>query len=161
MDDWDELLEEARKALHEHDEGNRDLGEDLTPAPEAHVAGRWRGTGTMATKRGQIDVYLIWDRDDRPGFLYQHARLVQEVDAERPQVGDRVLVLRGPTETFEKGGETRTIYPYVLRRQECSDPLPEAAPSQLEGEDADDELPFLWQGGRAIRSASAAAAVTG
>jgi hypothetical protein len=73
--------------------------------------------------------------------LYRHTRLVQEVDAEKPKVGDRVLVLRGETETFEKDGQQRTIYPYVLRRQQCDDPLPDQ--TTVAGGGADDDIPFI------------------
>jgi hypothetical protein len=147
MSTWDELLGEARAALQEQGEVNSELGDDMTPEPEQHVAGRWRGIGQMQTKRGLVDVYLLWHRDnDRHGFLYQHARLVAEVEAEKPQVGDRVLVLRGPDESFEKDGETRTIYPYVLRRQECDEPLPDAGVSAQLGSGgepaADSDIPF-------------------
>jgi hypothetical protein len=154
-DNWDELLEQARAKLREQDEVNAEIGADLTPEPDGHVAGRWRGIGQMTTKRGLVDVYLLWARDDdRPGFVYQHARLVQEVEAEQPQLGDRVLILRGPTETFEKDGESRTIYPYVLRREPCDDPLP----GGTTGDDQD--IPFLYPGGSDTRSASSAAAAT-
>lgn len=138
MSDWDELLEQARARLTEQQEAgdvNASLGEEMTPEPGGHLAGRWRGKGQMATKRGTIDVYLVWNRDGAPGFLYQSARLVREVDAERPEVGDRVLVLRGETEEFEKDGETHQVFPYVLRREPCSDPLPD-------GTAADDGIPF-------------------
>jgi hypothetical protein len=129
-DGWDQLLNEARERLSEQEgeNPNNELGDEMTPEPDQHFAGRWRGEGKMFTKgRGEISVYLVWSRNDEPGFLYQHSRLVQEVDAEQPQVGDEVLVLRGPTRTFEKDGEERTIYPYVLRKRECARPLPNAA----------------------------------
>jgi hypothetical protein len=138
MSAWDDLLEQARERLSEQQEAgdvNASLGEDMTPEPGDHFAGRWRGEGQMATKRGTIGVYLVWNRDNAAGFLYQHARLVQEVDAERPEIGDRVLVLRGETEEFEKDGETRKVFPYVLRREPCSDPLPD-------GTVARDDIPF-------------------
>lgn len=145
MNDWQQLLDEAQQAMREQqDNPNDTLGDDMTPEPEAHFAGRWRGDGTMLTNRGTIDVYLVWDRDNKAGFLYRHARLVQEVDAERPQVGDRVLVLRGPAETFEKNGEQRTVYPYVLRRRECADPLPEQPVAVAAGDQpaSDSDIPF-------------------
>jgi hypothetical protein len=131
---WDELLDQARAALDEQGAANKELGDDMTPEPGEHVTGRWRGVGQMQTKRGPVDVYLLWARDNSRGFVYQHARLVQEVDTEQPRVGDRVLILRGESETFEKDGQERTIYPYVLRRQEYDEPLPE----QADGED----IPF-------------------
>jgi hypothetical protein len=147
MNDWQQLLDEAQQAMREQqDNPNDTLGDDMTPQPDEHFMGRWRGDdGVMVTReRGTIDVYLVWDRDGKPGFLYRHARLVQEVDAERPQVGDRVLVLRGPAETFEKNGEQRTVYPYVLRRQPCDDPLPEQAVAVAAGDQpaGDDDIPF-------------------
>jgi hypothetical protein len=126
--DWDELLAEARQKLAAQREqakaGNAALGDEMTPAEEAHFAGRWRGEGTMQTKHGPRDVFLVWDRDGMPGFLYRHAGLVLEVDAERPEVGDEVIVLRGRTECYERDGESRRKYPYVLRRRPSSDVLP-------------------------------------
>jgi hypothetical protein len=142
-DGWDELLGEARERLaQEEDNPNTELGDSSTPEPQQHFAGRWRGQGTMVTKgRGEIPVYLVWDRDDRPGFLYAHSRLVQEVEAEQPAVGDEVIVLRGPTRTFEtKDGEERTIYPYILRKRACSKPLPAAIDERQD--DGDAEVPF-------------------
>jgi hypothetical protein len=126
---FDDLLREAQETLREREsDPNAELGDDMTPEPEASFAGRWRGPGQMTTKRGSVDVYLVWGRDGRPGFIYQTAGLVQEVETEQPQLGDEVLVLRGPTREFEKDGETRRTYPYVLRRRSCSDPLPGGAP---------------------------------
>jgi hypothetical protein len=147
---FDDLLREAQEMLRERadDDPNAALGDDMTPEPEQHFMGRWRGDGQMITKeRGTIAVYLVWDRDGNPGFLYQTAKLVQEVETEQPQVGDEVLVLRGATREFEtKGGELRKTFPYVLRKRECSDPLPEtpaALPEAASGKPAaDDDIPF-------------------
>lgn len=150
--DWEEMLREAqeRLAAMEGGGGNADLGEAMTPEPEDHFAGRWRGVGQMQTRHGERDVYLVWRAgDDAPGFLYQHARLVVEVDLERPDVGDEVLILRGPTEYFEKAGEQRTVFPYVLRKRPCSDPPPAdepvpVAPTSPAGESRlDDDIPFM------------------
>jgi hypothetical protein len=141
---FDDLLREAEEVLRgrEDDDPNAELGDDATPEPEAHFVGRWRGTGTMVTKRGTVDVYLVWDRDNKPGFLYQHAKLVQEVETEDPQIGDEVLVLRGPTREFEKGGELRKTYPYVLRKRSCSDPLPPWPGKAPSTDEVDDDIPF-------------------
>lgn len=145
-DDWDELLNEARERLREQEEDdpNSELGDEMTPEPGAHFQGRWRGEGKMTTKeRGLIPVFLVWGRgNDEPGFLYAHSKLVDEVAAERPQVGDEVLVLRGETKAFEKNGEQRSVYPYVLRKRECSDPLPALGePGQDQPAD-EDALPY-------------------
>jgi hypothetical protein len=144
-DSWDDLLAEARQALADQKDVNSELGDDMSPQPEQHFAGRWRGSGVMVTKeRGTVGVYLVWDRDGKPGFLYQHAGLIAEVDAEQPQLGDEVLVLRGETREFEKDGETRRSFPYVLRRRPSSEPLPEADPVELleGGDKPDDDIPF-------------------
>jgi len=126
--DWDELLTEANERLAEQegDDPNAELGDEMTPEPGTAFKGRWRSSeGKMQTKgRGVVDVYLVWDTDDQPGFLYQHSRLVQEVEAEQPESGDWVLILRGATQQYEKDGEERQIYPYVLRKRACSNPLP-------------------------------------
>jgi hypothetical protein len=166
-DSWDELLNEAREALQEQQDENpnADAGDDMTPPEEGHFMGRWRGAGKLQTKeRGLVDVFLVWDRDDNRGFLWASTRLVQEVKAEQPQVGDRVLVLRGPTETFEKDGEARKVFPFVLRRQACADPLPEqpAAPQVAAGEEpaSDEDIPFLCLARSVTRSVRAAAAAT-
>jgi hypothetical protein len=168
---WDELLNEAQERMREQEDENpnSELGDEMTPAPEAHFAGRWRGDGKMQTKQGTRDVFLVWDRNDEPGFLYAHSGLVDEVTTEKPDIGDRVLVLRGPTRTWEKDGEEREYFPYVLRKQVCPDPLPgqpaleqpdtdEPKGTQL---DDDDEFPFLCPGEHDTRSAPVAAAATG
>jgi hypothetical protein len=143
VSDWDTMLNEARDRLREQEDDNAQLGDAMTPEPGEHFQGRWRGAGTMVTKeRGLVDVYLVWSADGEPGFLYRHARLVQEVEAERPEVGDQVLVLRGEAQEFEKDGRTQTIYPYVLRRRPCADPLPGAAAELANGGPEDDDLPF-------------------
>jgi hypothetical protein len=144
-DTFEELLAAARKSLAEQQDGaggNDELGEDQTPDENGYFAGRWRGEGQMTTRRGDaVRVFLVWDRAGAPGFLYAHARLVAEVDAERPQVGDDVVVLRGEDEHFEKDGQQRTIFPYVLRKQACGDPLP--GPPAEAGGGADDDIPFM------------------
>lgn len=148
FDNLDGLVAEAKAALREQeDDPNTGLGDDMTPAPEAYFRGRWRGTGAMQTKRGLTGVYLVWDTDGKPGFLYQHARLVQQVDEQEPQIGDLVVVLRGEARAFERDGEARQTYPYVLRKRECSDPLPVSGEAgeleaQTGGGPDDDDLPF-------------------
>jgi hypothetical protein len=165
-DSWDELLDEARAALREQDENdpNAELGDAMTPNPEDHLQGRWRGEGEMLTRGGRRRVFFVWRRgDNKPGFLYAHAQLVAQVDEQQPQVGDEVLVLRGPTREYEtKDGEQREVFPYVLRRRECAEPLPGAGlPPGTGGDEPDeDDIPFLCQGGSDTRSASSALDVT-
>lgn len=162
MSSWDELLAEARQALSAQHDMNSDLGDDMTPAPEASFMGRWRNDALkMTTSRGVVDVYGVWDRDGKPGFLYRHTRLVDEVDAQKPQIGDQVLVLRGADEEYEKAGETRTVYPYVLRKRACDDPLPDQpALGAGSGAAADEDIPFLCLARSASRSVRSAAGVT-
>jgi hypothetical protein len=146
---WDALFAEAEAALEKAAEDpNAELGDEMTPQPEGRFGGRWRGDGTMVTKRhGTIGVYLVWSADGKPGFLYQHGMLVQQVEEQRPQVGDLVVVLRGETREYEKDGEARKSYPYVLRKRKCSDPLPDSsATHELEAGSSepptDDDAPF-------------------
>jgi hypothetical protein len=140
-DHYDELLREAEQIFREREENdpNAELGDDMTPDPEGHFRGRWRGTGLMTTKGGsERGVFLVWNIDGEPGFLYQHTALVHEVDEIQPQIGDEVLVFRGPTREFTtKDGDERQVFPYVLRKRECSDPLPDASTER-----PDDEIPF-------------------
>jgi hypothetical protein len=144
-DSFDELLREAEEALRERQEHepNVGIGDDMSPGAGEHLRARWRGDGEMATKeRGVIPVYLVWDVDGRPGFVYQHSQLVQEVEAERPQVGDEVVIVRGEDRHFTtKGGEERTVFPYVLKRRECADPLP-GATAELPEAASDEDIPF-------------------
>jgi hypothetical protein len=126
-DGWAELLDEARQELtrQEEENPNADLGEDMTPAEDSYVQGRWRGLGEMQTKEGKRTVALVWRAgDNAPGFLYGHAQLLAQVDELQPELGDEVLALRGPTQYYEKQGEERKTYPYALRKRPCADPLP-------------------------------------
>jgi hypothetical protein len=147
---WDDMLDEAREELRRQEEENpnAELGDAMTPEPESHFQGRWRGVGPMQTKSGLRHVFLVWRHgDDAPGFLYQHTQLVVQVEEQRPEVGDEVLVLRGPTREYEtKDGESRSTFPYVLRKRPCSDPLP-TGPAELEETSGgmlgdNEELPF-------------------
>src|SRR5438876_2429895 len=126
-DDFDDLLRSAQGRLREQEEeeGNLDeLGDLVELDVGEHFHGRWRGDGQMRTKDGLVDVYLLWSRDGAPRFIYRHARLVWEIEELRPQVGDQVLILRGPSVEFERGGDSYTSYRYAVRARACSDPLP-------------------------------------
>jgi hypothetical protein len=148
-DQWDELLVQGRKKLADQKEEERilnaEVGIDMSPAEDDHFLGRWRAdVGRMITKAGkEVEVYLVWNRNGDPGYLRRHAKLVIEVDVEKPKVGDIVAVLRGPTEFYEWEGEQRKSYPYVLRVESCKDPLPgTAAIPPGEKPAADDDIPF-------------------
>jgi hypothetical protein len=138
---WDALVAEAQQRLRDQDEENQndDLGDAMRPEPEEYVQGRWRGTGVLHGKERDSDVYLIWDREGRRGFLWQDAGLVKEVERENPQVGDEFVVLRGPTHEFEQDGEQRKKYPYALTCRPSTEPLPEPVPGTAP---TDDDLPF-------------------
>jgi hypothetical protein len=141
-DGWDDLLNEAREALRrqEDESPNGELGDLMTPEPLAYFTGRVRGTGVMQTRDGTRGVYLVWDEADKPGFLYQHAKLVAQWEEVDPEIGDEILVLRGATVEFEKSGEPRETFPYVVRKRPCSRPLPG---SETESGGADDDgIPF-------------------
>jgi hypothetical protein len=136
-EEFDELLREARERLAA-DTGRGDLGEGMTPEAGSAFRGRWRGESVMQTQAGERQVFLVWDEDCRPGFLYAHARLVAEVDEQRPSIGDRVLVLRGDDESFVANtGDERTIFPYALVVRPCVEPLPDRL-SPI----GDEDIPF-------------------
>jgi hypothetical protein len=135
---WEELLAEAAERLSEQEE--RDIGEagdqiefsDDSP----HFMGRWRGIGQLETKRGPVDVYLLWDTIGERRFAFQHSQLVREIEEADPKIGDEVLILRGAPRSFEKDGEQRTVYPYAVRSRPCFEPLPGG------GVPGDDDIPF-------------------
>jgi hypothetical protein len=146
---WDDLLREAEARLVAQEE--RDLGElgeavEFTQE-EPHFMGRYRGVGQLETKRGVVGVYLFWDRHGERRFAYQHLQLVAEMTELNPRVGDKIVIVRGRARSFQKNGETRTVYPYTVRCCVSADPLPE-------------ERPFLWPAERVTRSVSPAAGAT-
>ena len=143
-DDADALLAEARQRLQELEAIEPDeLGERVDLEPGGHFVGRWRGEATMRTKGGEaVSVYALWDQDGKPRFAYKHAALVAEIEENRPEIGDEIVIVRGEDREFEAQGEQRRMYRYAARVRPSSEPLPgQAAPtrSQLA---ADEDLPF-------------------
>jgi hypothetical protein len=165
-----DLLGEARERLRQlmQEEGenpNAEAGEVIEVEEGEHFEGRWRSNdGMLHTKRGKVGVYLLWDKAGKPRFHFQQAALVEWVEELQPQVGDEVLILRGPTKTWEQDGETHKKFRYVLRCRPCSDPLPGAELKPAESTQSgplgpDEDLPFLCLGEQDPRSVPAAAAV--
>ena len=104
--DWDELLAEAQEKLAEQqDDGpNAELGDETTPPPEEDLRrplARRRDDADQARHRRRLP--RLGPRRQARVPVYRHARLAVEVDVERPEVGDEVLILRGPTEHVREG----------------------------------------------------------
>jgi hypothetical protein len=151
MADWDELLGEARDRLEELEAGTGDgaLGEAVTLGENEHFQGRWRGEGTLQTRNGTRGVYLVWHPDGSLGLLFQHSRLVQEIDEVQPAIGDDVLVLRGADLMWEtRDGDERTVFTYSVVARPSDDPLPgsgkpvPAGSPPGPGGSFDDDIPF-------------------
>ena len=81
----DELLERARRRLHELEEADDELGERIELAPGEHFRGRYRGTVTMTSREGDaVEVVGLWDEDGRPRFHYKTTAIISELDALAP-----------------------------------------------------------------------------
>src|SRR5262245_15405443 len=142
---WGDLLAEAQSRLEGLDSGAGGglLGEAVVLGEYEHFQGRWRGEGTMQTRDGARNVYLVWHTDGSPAFLYQHARLAAEIDEVLPSVGDTIVVLRGQDVTWEtRDGEQRTVFAYSVVSRPCDDPLPGTGEATASGGSFDDDVLF-------------------
>jgi hypothetical protein len=141
----DDLLNEARRRLEELEEVEGDeLGDRVELQPGEHFAGRYRGPVTMMTKDGDsVPVVGLWGEDGRVRFHYKNASLVSELDEVMPDIGDKIVIVRGEDREYETGGELRRMHRYSVAKGRCSDPLPGArAPSQGAAVIDDADLPF-------------------
>jgi hypothetical protein len=126
---WEELLSEARARLTEPEgQGGGELGDRVELDEGEHFLGRWRGTGVMNTRAGeQLEVFTLWDQDDRPRFHYRNTNLVEEIAAANPSIGDEIVIVRGNDVAFEKQGERRTMKRFAVRARPSTKPLPAGA----------------------------------
>ncbi len=146
----DDLLERARARLREQEEAedvNSELGYEIALGAGDVFRGRWRSDALpmQTKKRGLISVYGLWDEQGNPCFFFQHTRLVWEVEEQKPQVGDEVVIVRGEDADWEtRDGELRTTYRYAMAVQRSDAPLPgseKLAPAEPVDE-PDDEFGF-------------------
>jgi hypothetical protein len=132
MSERDDLLTEARRRLQEiekEDENGGELGERIDLNELESFVGRWRGEGTMRSKEGDsFDVYLLWDEEGQRRFHYRNARLVWEIDAAKPSIGDEIAIVRGTD--LPAQGDFNPTQRFAVRTRSCSDPLPEGHPRQ-------------------------------
>jgi hypothetical protein len=138
---WDGLVAEAKARLTEQEaeesEAGAELGESVDLEVDEAFTGRYRGRGKAFTKRGDVDVHLVWNTDNERRFFWPKTRLEQGFEEESPGVGDRVVVVRGqdiPTSNPEHSPTQR----YVVRAERCDDPLPEKPAATV----AHDDIPF-------------------
>src|SRR4051794_30795466 len=103
MTDDVDLIKEAQDRLRaqeaEQQEATAELGEVIGLDEHGAVEVRWRGEGTVHAKRDgtvtAVDVYLVWDTDGAKRFLWPKTTLRQEIEEQRPNIGDRVAIVRG------------------------------------------------------------------
>jgi hypothetical protein len=149
MSDWDDLIKEAQAHLAEQEaeeqEASAELGESVDLEELGVFTGRWRGYGKAWTKRGEVDVFLLWDDGGARRFIWPKMRLQREIDELQPNVGDKIAIVRGadiPSTAPERNPTQR----YAVRVRPSEEPLPEGGPA-AEGEPAeapavDDDVPF-------------------
>jgi hypothetical protein len=146
MSDQDVLLTEARLRLQELEkkQGDEiDWGERIELDPGDSFVGRWKGeTEGRSKDGGTFTVYLFWDGDGKRRFMFETVRLGWEIRDLAPAVGDEVAVVRG-TDLPAQSGRSPTQR-YAVRSRPCSDPLPETAQPDEDGEQlaVDDDIPF-------------------
>jgi hypothetical protein len=142
----DDLLEEARARLRELEElGGDELGDRVELEPGDHFAGRYRGELTMRTKDGdQVAVVGLWGADARSRFMYRPTMLAAELEETRPNVGDRIVIVRGDDRVWETAdGEARRMHRYSVAVRPSTEPLRGAVTPPTPGELADDDgIPF-------------------
>jgi hypothetical protein len=146
----DDLLEQARERLRELEETAVDeLGDRIELQPGQHFLGKWRTDEvSMRTKDGEtFTVYGLWDVEGKPRFHYRNAALVVEIEANRPSVGDAIVIVRGEDREFEVDGEKRTVHRYAVRCRSSSIPLPALSATESDqtagGGGRQDDIPFL------------------
>jgi hypothetical protein len=139
---WDELLKEAKGRLveqeAEEEEASAELGEGVDLSEGETFVGRWRGYGTAPTKRGIVDVYLLWDTDKAKRFIWPKTRLEREISELQPNVGDEIAIVRGhdiPNSDPDRNPTQR----YAVKVRSCEEPLPGDSPAAVE---RGDDIPF-------------------
>jgi hypothetical protein len=145
---WDELIKEAQAQLVEQEaeeqEASAELGESVELAEEEAFTGRWRGYGKAWTKRGEVDVFLVWDTSGARRFAWPKTRLQREIDELQPNVGDEIAIVRGvdiPNSDPDRNPTQR----YAVRVRASSAPLPDEEPTAQPSAAAsvDDHIPFM------------------
>jgi hypothetical protein len=127
----DDLL--ARAKAHSESAGAADpsWGEAIELEEDGGTfVGRFRGQAEDA--RGK-PIYLYWDEDAEPRFMWHRYRLEQEMLRVKPAVGDRVALYRGPDYPTKDGNFGHAI---GVETEPCADPLP------ADVADDDDGFPF-------------------
>lgn len=137
-DGWQELLAEAKDRLAaqeiEDQEASAELGEVVELDEQEAFTGRFRGFGQTHTKRGVVDVVLLWNDTSAKRFMWPKTRLQWELDELRPNVGDEIAIVRG-ADIPNSDPDRSPMQRFAVRVRPCDEPLP--------GENAaDDDLPF-------------------
>lgn len=147
---WDDLIKEAQAHLAEQEAGEQEASAELGAIVDLDehgvFTGRWRGAGKAWTKRGEVDVFLLWDGDGARRFIWPKMRLQREIDELQPNVGDEIVIVRGvdiPSSDPDRNPTQR----YAVRVRPSEEPLPEEVPASKlpaagASESADDDIPF-------------------
>jgi hypothetical protein len=100
--------------------------------------GRYRGVAEDENYRGHgRRVHLYWNDQDEPVWYRGKWGLNREMDREKPNVGDRIVVVVG--DAWE-GKDGISGFYFGVESEPCSDPLPGSeAPDDPQSDDA---IPF-------------------
>jgi hypothetical protein len=142
----DDLLRRARQNAERSGGVPESAGELIGFEVGDDFSGRHRGREPN-WGMGEYGVWLVWDDDGEPRFIWGCYRLNEEYEREQPAIGDRVVIHRGVNykTRFDDEREASGLN-YGLATEPCDEPLPDA--------DGDDGIPFLCPAGSVTRSAS-------
>jgi hypothetical protein len=135
--DWEELLAQAKRRLAEQEAGEQEasaeLGEVVELDEQEAFTGRYRGSGQTPTKRGVVDVVLLWDDTGAERFIWPKTRLQWELDELQPNVGDEIVIVRG-TDIPSSDPDRNPTQRFAVMVRAGDDPLPD--------QPAEDDFPF-------------------
>jgi hypothetical protein len=127
--DYVALLAEAEARLVQ--EGvPEEWGHLVELAEGENFQGRYRGE-TVDQAFDRV-VYLLVDLENQPCFIRHRTTLQSEIEREKPQPGDPLVIVRGEDQVGKSGN---TYHRYAVRSRPSSEPLPQpAATSQNDGD---------------------------
>lgn len=109
--------------------------------PGDSFVGRWRGQ-TTDTDNDDRPIYLLWGENNEACFIRHYAALGRAIEAEQPEVGDRVAIHRGDDYQSQNG----TGYAFGIASEPCTEPIPDHDGSGTAGTAdltlPDEDIPF-------------------
>lgn len=116
----DDLIGRARENASERDEA--EWGNRVTLEVGDSFIGRWRGETTTQTDYGDQPVYLLWDDQGQPCFMYGGRKVLdRRIRSAGPIEGDSIAIFRGEDET----SNGRTAHIFGVATVSNPDPLPD------------------------------------